>query len=231
MNKLTIEPLPKDMSQFPVDFAHPNRTLIHGCFREKVTVWKEERAFYTYIPKDLEYCQPCLVVAPPSGEEPLAYMEISGLRQLAEERQLFLFLLIPRSGGWQTDGSDADYMNAVYAAAQRRDYYVTMQDNFYACGICDGATVAHQAAQRMTSEWSGLFTFGNLSRSLLETQDVMASSQEQNGLELRIAAAKCQLPVWMSVNQWDLTAGYIYPLKILSSMLSGLPCAFLKLLM
>lgn len=203
MSELTVGAFPEDMSQLPVDFAHPNRTLVHGCFQEKVTVQGAERVFYTFIPENLEYCQPCLVVAPPSGEEPLTYLESSGLRRLAEERQLFLFLLIPRTGGWQTDGSDADYMNAVYAAAQRRDYYVTMQDNFYACGIGDGATVAHQAAQRMTSEWSGLFTFGNLSRSLLETRDIMASSQEQQGLELRIAAAKCQLPVWMAVRFMD----------------------------
>ena len=99
MDKLTITPLPEDMSQLKVDFRHPNRTLIHGCFRETVTVRDEERAFYTYIPKDLEYCQPCLVVAPPSREEPLDYLERSGLRRLAEARQLYLFLLIPREGG------------------------------------------------------------------------------------------------------------------------------------
>ncbi len=203
MDRMTVRPLPEDMSRLAVDFACPNRTLIHGCFREKVTAGGAERSFYTYIPKDLEYCQPCLVVAPPSREDPLAYLESSGLGRLAEERRLFLFLLIPREGGWRTDGSDADYMNAVYVAAQRRDYYVTMQDNFYACGMGDGATVAHQAAQRMTSEWSGLFTFGNLSRSLLETREVMASSQEQQGVELRVAAAKCQLPVWMAVRFMD----------------------------
>lgn len=203
MDILTVDQMPEDMSQLAVDFAHPNRALIHGCFLETVAVRETERAFYTYIPKDLEYCQPCLVVVPPSREDPLAYLESSGLRRLAEERRLFLFLLIPQAGGWRTDGSDADYMNAVYVAAQRRDYYVTMQDNFYACGIGDGATVAHQAAQRMTSEWSGLFTFGNLSRSLWETRDVMANSQDQGGLELRIAAAKCQLPVWMAVDSMD----------------------------
>lgn len=203
MGELTVRPLPEDMSRLPVDLAHPNRTLLHGCFQERVALRGEERVFYTYIPEDLEYCQPCLVVAPPSDREPLAYLETSGLRELAEEQQLFLHLLVPGPDGWRTDGTDADYMNAVYAAVQRRDYYVTMQDNLYACGIGDGAAVAHQAAQRMTSEWSGLFSFGALSCNLLETRDVMASSQEQNGAELRIAAAKCQLPVWMAVESMD----------------------------
>lgn len=203
MGELTVHPLPREGASLAVDFSRPNRTLIHGCFLEKVTCGEEEREFYTYIPQDLEYCQPCLVVAPPAGEEPLVYMETSGLRALAEEKRLYLHLLIPREGGWRTDGSDADYMNAVYAAVQRRDYYVTMQDNLYACGMGDGAAVAHQAAQRMTSEWSGLFTFGPVGCDLLETAHVRAESQEQNGLELRIAAAKAQLPVWVAVKELD----------------------------
>lgn len=203
MDKLTICALPEDMSQLPVNLEHPNRALLHGCFREHVALQAKDRVFFTYIPKDMEYCQPCLVVVPPSNWDPLEYLESSGLRELAEEQRLFLHLLVPDTGGWRTDGTDADYMNAVYAAAQRRDYYVTMQDNFYACGIGDGVAVAHQAAQRMTSEWSGLLTFGNLSCNLLKTQDVMASSQEQTGGELRIAASKCQLPVWMAVETLD----------------------------
>ena len=171
MDKLTVKSLPEDVANLPVDFTHPNRTLLHGCFWEQVNVAGKKRKFLTYIPKDLEYCQPCLVVAPPSGHDPLPYLETSGLRALADQEQLFLFLLVSEEGGWQTDGGDADYMNTVYMAIQRRDFYVTMQDNIYACGIGDGAVIAHQAAQRMTSEWSGLFSFGALTRNLLETQD------------------------------------------------------------
>lgn len=203
MDQLTISALPDDISQTPVDFAHPNRTLLSGCFQERLTCNGKERGFYTYIPENLEYCQPCLVAVPPSDAEPLTFMEDSGLAEFAEQQRLFLHLLIPESGAWNTNGEDADYMNAVYAAIQRRDYYVTMQDNIYACGFGDGAVVAHQAAQRMTSEWSGLFSFGTLSRSLMETRDVMASSQEQNGTELRIAAVKCQLPVWIAAEAMD----------------------------
>jgi len=203
MDKLTVKSLPEDMASLPVDFTEPNRTLLHGCFWERANIAGKERKFLTYIPKDLEYCQPCLVVAPPSGHDPLTYLEASGLRALADQERLFLFLLVPEKGGWQTDGGDADYMNTVYMAIQRRDFYVTMQDNIYACGIGDGAVIAHQAAQRMTSEWSGLFSFGALTRNLLETRDARVASQEQNGSELRIAAVKCQLPVWLAVTSMD----------------------------
>lgn len=208
MKERKIQNFPENMSALPVDFAHPNRTLIHGCFLEKVIVQGMERSFLTYIPENLEYCQPCLVVVPPSREEPLVYMEVSGLRQLADEKQLFLFLLEPECGtaekAWKTDGSDADFMNAVYAAIQARNYYVTMQDNIYACGIGDGAAIAHQAVQRMTSEWSGLCSFGKIGTDLQKTSEVMASGKEQDGAELRIAAAKCQIPVWITVDTVDV---------------------------
>ncbi len=203
MVDLAIQQFPEDMSGLAVDFAHPNRALIHGCFRETASVHGVARSFLTYIPEGLEYCQPCLVVALPSGEEPLRYLNTSGLRKLAEKQKLFLHLLEASQDGWQTDGSDADFMNAVYAAIQARDYYVTMQDNIYACGIGDGAAVAHQAAQKMTSEWSGLFSFGRISANLQDTRDALAANQEQNGTELRIAAAKCQLPVWIAADAVD----------------------------
>ena len=54
MDKLTVSPLPEDMSRLSVDMAHPNRTLLHGCFQERVPVQGQERAFFTYIPQDLE---------------------------------------------------------------------------------------------------------------------------------------------------------------------------------
>ena len=93
-------------------------------------------------------------------------------------------------------------MNAVYVEAQARDYYVTMQDNFYACGIGDGADVAQQAAARMSSEWSGLMTLGDLQTSLEE----ITLNKEAAGMgdgELQIAAERTQLPVWMVVSRWE----------------------------
>ena len=90
--------------------------------------------------------------------------------------------------------ADADFMNAVYVEAQARDYYVTMQDNFYACGIGDGADVAQQAACRMSSEWSGLMTMGDLKTDLGEiTLNKEAAGMGANG-ELQIAAERAQLP-------------------------------------
>lgn len=197
MGELKVQKFPEKMADFPVDFAHPNRSLVQGYFEEWVWVNGDRRSFLTYIPENLEYCRPCLIVAIPSGKEGTEYAQESGLKKLADEEKLFLFLLESAPSGWEYGGQDADYMNAVYSAVQSRDYYVTMQDNIFACGIGDGAAIAHQAVQKMTSEWSGLFSFGRIEANLRESGECLAGNAEQNGVELHIEAAKCQVPVWM----------------------------------
>ena len=203
MGKMMLKSFPEDMSALTVDPCDLGRTLIDGCYKQTVEVQGRSREFFTYIPEGTESCRPCLVVAPPSGEDGLEYMERSGLKAFADEKKMFLFLMIPEDGGWDLSGADADFMNAVYVEAQARDYYVTMQDNFYACGIGDGADVAQQAACRMSSEWSGLMTMGDLKTDLGEiTLNKEAAGMGANG-ELQIAAERAQLPVWMVVSRWE----------------------------
>lgn len=197
MDRLVLQEFPQDASALPVDLEHPNRTLIHGCFRETAQVRGQAREFVTYIPKDLEYCQPCIVVVPPSGVDTMEYLESSGLRRLADEKRWFLHLLKPQEGRWDDTGLDADFVNAVYVTIQARNYYITMQDNIYACGIGDGAVIAHQACQKMASEWSGLCTFGDLTANIQHSQQASAQAQAQGLLELKVYAQRSQLPVWI----------------------------------
>ena len=202
MAKMDLKCFPEDMSALPVDPTDLGRTLVDGCFKQSVEVQGQKREFITYIPEKTASCSPCLVVAPPSGEDGLEYIERSGLKEFADEKKLFLFVMIPENASWNLSGADADFMNAVYVEAQARDYYVTMQDNFYACGIGDGADVAQQAAARMSSEWSGLMTLGDLQTSLEE----ITLNKEAAGMgdgELQIAAERTQLPVWMVVSRWE----------------------------
>ena len=77
---------PSCMADLEVDLMHPNRTLVHGLFEEHTLVHGTPRRFLTYIPENLEYCQPCLVTAIPSGVHPEAYLETSGLKDFAEEK-------------------------------------------------------------------------------------------------------------------------------------------------
>ena len=94
MGEIELKSLPEDMSAMATDPGHLGRVPIDGCFKQQVKVQGEVREFYAYLPEGLESCRPCLVVAPPSGEDGLKYMEDSGLRAFADGKKLFLFVLI-----------------------------------------------------------------------------------------------------------------------------------------
>lgn len=201
---MKINEFPKDMSSLPIDFSNMKKCLLSGLFRECVEVHGEKRNFYTYLTPGLSYNQPCLIIAPSDDMSVLEFMENGFWEKFAEKEKVFLHILEPNST-WKLDGTDADYMNQVYIQVQSRKYYVTMQDNIYAFGIGKGATIAQQAAMKMTSEWSGLATFGDLEKEALLNAYV---TQESNGtmgkVELSVNAEKAQLPVWMA---WSANTG------------------------
>ena len=198
---LEVKSFPKDMSIFEVDHAEPRRCLVTGLFQEPVEVNGQTRSFYTYLKPGLAYNRPCLVVAPPDDVPVLDYLETSPWVRFAQEHDLFLHILIPGQGGWKLDGTDADYMNRVYVQINGRRGYVIMQDNIYALGVDGGATVAQQAVMKMSSEWSGLATFGNLDPAALLNTDTTAGGENTGKTELVISAAKVQVPVWMAWGQ------------------------------
>lgn len=201
---MNIKEFPNDMSSLPIDFSNMKKCLLSGLFRECVEVHGEKRNFYTYLTPGLTYNQPCLIIAPSDDVSVLEFMENGFWERFAEKEKVFLHILEP-NGTWKLDGTDADYMNQVYIQVQSRKYYVTMQDNIYAFGIGKGATIAQQAAMKMTSEWSGLATFGDLEKEALLNACI---TQESNGtmgkVELSINAEKAQLPVWMA---WSANTG------------------------
>lgn len=201
---MKINEFPNDMSSLPIDFSNMKKCLLSGLFRECVEVHGEKRNFYTYLTPGLTYNQPCLIIAPSDDVSVLEFMENGFWEKFAKKEKVFLHILEP-NGTWKLDGTDADYMNQVYIQVQSRKYYVTMQDNIYAFGIGKGATIAQQAAMKMTSEWSGLATFGDLEKEALLNAYV---TQESNGtmgkVELSINAEKAQLPVWMA---WSANTG------------------------
>jgi len=195
---LTIQSLPEKMSEIPLDWAHLNRALINGCFRETVQVGDQARSFLSYLPDEIEYCQRCIVVCPPAAADPLEFLESSGLKAMADQQKLYVFLMETNQPSWNQDETAVDFMNAVYVKIQARDYYVTMQDNIYALGVGDGAEVAQRAASRMSGDWSGLMTIGDLNVDLAKDSATEMEAQNQNGVELQVSGQKSQLPVWMA---------------------------------
>ncbi len=202
---LTSKEFPKDMGSLPIDFTNTKKCLVSGLFSETAEVHGKKRRFYTYIAPNLTYNQPCLIIASPDDVPTAEFIENGFWQNFAEKHQVFLHILEP-DGLWNLDGTDADYMNQVYIQVQSRKYYVTMQDNLYAFGIGKGATIAQQAVMKMTSEWSGLATFGDLEEETLLNASVTQEANSNMGkVELSISAEKAQIPVWMA---WQENIGH-----------------------
>ena len=194
---LEVKTFPKDMSVFEVNRSDAKECFLSGLFEESVKLENETRRFYTYLKPGLHYNQPCLIVAPPSCDSVLDWLEESFWLSFAEEHDLFLHIMIPENGVWKPSGIDADYMNKVYMQIQSRQAYVTMQDNIYAFGLGDGAIIAQQAVMKMSSEWSGLASFGELNSFAMLNAEVLHGAESTGKTELSINAAKVQVPVWM----------------------------------
>ena len=194
---LEVKTFPKDMSVFEVNRSDAKECFLSGLFEESVKLENETRRFYTYLKPGLHYNQPCLIVAPPSCDSVLDWLEESFWLSFAEEHDLFLHIMIPENGVWKPNGIDADYMNKVYMQIQSRQAYVTMQDNIYALGLGDGAIIAQQAVMKMSSEWSGLASFGELNSFAMLNAEVLHGAESTGKTELSINAAKVQVPVWM----------------------------------
>ena len=187
---LEVKHFPKDMSVYEVNKANVKECLLSGLFEESVKVGEATRTFYTFLAPGLVYNQPCLVIAPPTDAPAVEWLEKSFWMTFAEDHKIFLHVLIPENGAWDLTGTDADYMNKVYMQIQARQAYVTMQDNIYALGLGDGAVIAQQAVMKMSSEWSGLASFGDLCEQAMLNANVLAGSENTGKTELSINAAK-----------------------------------------
>ena len=200
---MTIQKMPVSMSAFPVDPADPAKVLLTGLFEETVEVKGEQRRFLTYLAPGLHNNRSAVVAVPPAGDEPVGFLERSGLRELADREQIFVSLLLAENGAWDLGGRDADYMNAVNVQVQACVYYVTLLgDNIYALGFGDGADVAQQACMKSTSQWSGLGTIGDLTKAAMLNALVSEGGDDTALDEAGVLGDKCQLTVWLAVSEY-----------------------------
>lgn len=198
MKKLEYAVLPQSPGDLPVDRANPAKCQITGLLKQPCDLGGEAFQLITYLPPNAQHNDRCIVVVPPSGEDAVQFLSTSGLAEFADKNRCILGVVVPNANGWDLNGKSADFVNAAYKKMQSREWFVIMQDCIYLFGFGDGATVAQQAAMKMTSEWSGLVTFGSFMDGVLlnagEHKDMDAGVQDG---ELYIASAKAQLPVWM----------------------------------
>lgn len=185
-------------ADIPLDLSDPAKCQIQGFLRQELTLGHSRRSLLTFISKEARSNDPCIVVAPPSDLDPVTFLHAYGWISFAEKHHCFISVLIPENQKWDDQGLDADFLNCAYKKVQSREYFTAMQDCIYLFGFGDGASIAQQAAMKMTSEWAGLATFGSFSPRVMQNAGQCRDTDagQQDG-ELYIAAEKSQLPVWI----------------------------------
>jgi len=190
---------PPKSDEIPIDLSDPGICTISGLFRQDITVNGTLRGTVTYIPENFRQNNRAIVAAIPSGSEPDLFLESSGLGELADKYGLLITMPEQEEYRWER-AKDAALLNAVYKKLQAKDYYVVMQDAIYLMGFGDGADIAQEAARTMTSEWSGLATFGNFQDDLfMDTSSCTVDDADSQIGEMYISAKRAQLPVWMLI--------------------------------
>ena len=198
---------PPKSDQIPVDLMKPEKSQLHGMFYQEWEIDGKLRRMLTYIPEGFCHNNRCIIAAGPEDIKPEEVLDKYYLGDLADRDKVLVCILEPLDGNWDHDGADADFMDQAYKRVQNRQFFVVMQDCIYAMGFGEGAVIAHQAVQRMASEWSGLASFGDIEDSIFNKKyrsEIMDQGTQTE--ELFISGKKAQVPVWMLVGREDDTA-------------------------
>ena len=194
MNSFHWAELPSKQSDVPVDLLNPEKCQIHGAFFLECPVGEDMRRLLVYIPESWKNNDPVLVIVPPSGLSAENFLGSSGLTEFSRQRSVMAAILVRDPQKDPED--DGHFMNAAYKKLQKREYFVAMQDCFYAMGVGDGSPAALKSMLSMGNDWSGAALLGGIQD--VTAEPVMAEAdQGRQTEELFISGKKSQLPIWL----------------------------------
>ncbi len=194
MNPFCWAELPEKQSDVPVDLLNPGKCQIHGAFFLNCPVGDSVRKLLIYIPESWGNNDEVLVIAPPSCLPAEKFLADSGLVEFTRQRGVLAAILV-REPHKSTE-EEAHFMNTAYKKLQGREYFVAMQDCFYAMGVGDGSPVALKAMLSMGNDWSGAALLGGI-RDVTEEPVIDEADKGIQTEEMFISGKKSQLPIWL----------------------------------
>ena len=174
MNSFHWAELPAKQSDVPVDLLNPEKCQIHGAFFLECPVGEDMRRLLVYIPESWKNNDPVLVIVPPSGLSAENFLGSSGLTEFSRQRSVMAAILVRDPQKDPED--DGHFMNAAYKKLQKREYFVAMQDCFYAMGVGDGSPAALKSMLSMGNDWSGAALLGGIQD--VTAEPVMAEADQ-----------------------------------------------------
>lgn len=197
MSTLKWAVLPEKQCDVPVDLLNPEKCQLQGAFYLNLSAGTDSEKLLVYIPQGWRNNDEVLVLAPPSDQKEEEFLTASGLLEFSEAAHIMTALLVREPG--KTPAQEAELFSAAYKKLQAREYFVAMQDCFYAMGVGDGSPAVIEAMASMGSNWSGAAFFGGL--PAVSQKANAPEAQPQNSPlqteEMFLSGKKAQLPVWI----------------------------------
>ena len=194
MKKMKWVVLPEKQCEVPVDLMNPEKCQVHGAFFMDLKTEETQGRMLIYIPKLWNNNDPVLVVASPESITEEEFMLKHEICEFSEKQGVLIAVIRTEKEGHGE--KTARLLGEAYKKLQKREYFVAMQDCFYAMGFEEGSQAVMKMMMVMGNDWSGAAFWGKITN---EAETWMKPDRDQGtqSEEMFISGKRGQLPVWL----------------------------------
>ncbi len=180
-----------------IDKSHPYYHLNTGLFELPLSRDVGIDA-YVYIPQATTNSCWSVTLLLQSGVAPVAFLQDSGWKEVADREKVVVFLAKPKQGSWLDLESPISAIEELRSRVDVRDHYVTQVFFAYLAGYGDGAEAALRYTMKHPEAYAGVACVGNWDDGAAD-YDALASQ----GISLLPyePASAVPVPVYFSVKE------------------------------
>jgi poly(3-hydroxybutyrate) depolymerase len=195
VSAMDIQKFPKSGDMYKMlNPADPYKTVVSGLFRQTVKVGDGERSFLVYIAKENAQYQPYLVIIPDVKQDPVALLEKSGWKEIADANGMILIITESPDRKWDLD-RELVYLEKMYSVSHVRNWYNVQKGNNYLVAYGNGASIAQAWAMKTPANFCSFATFGSFAVSSDYMKKVGNAPSELSYVPMK----EVPMPVWMFV--------------------------------
>lgn len=184
-----------DAGSLTVDPENYYRQVLHGYYNFDCKVKGDVvRTAKFYIPENTVFNQPTIFVMVPDGADTYEFLEKSGWKRMADERQLCIVLMEPENGTWGEETAELEYITALNEDVSFRPFFCAFPSNFYGVAYGPGADLFGRQVRRFPKCWAGAALLGAGGMDEAERAFLEATETKVPGVKYR----QVQMPVWIA---------------------------------
>ncbi|SCZ80226.1 PHB depolymerase family esterase [Acidaminobacter hydrogenoformans] len=138
-NSKKMEAVTLNGTDFPdYDYSQANQLPLTGYFNYNFSISGIERTAKIYISEDAPIRSYFTVIAVPGGMDTEEFLDVTGWKEIADQKAEGLFILEPGADGWGTYSEEAAYISAALGFYSGNRYFSIYGEHYFV-GYGDGA--------------------------------------------------------------------------------------------